>query len=221
MSPHPALANRWHIVVPVRGGLAGKTRLVGIEGHALSELDRVELAGAMAEDTVAAALESGCGPVSVLTADPDTASMAARLGAGSVDDLGGGLNVALSAALTGIEPGVGVVVLLGDVPAVRGADIAEALVLGEPAGRAFVPDWEGTGTTLVAFSAHERDRTMLGFGVGSARRHTDLGLAPIGAHLHRLRCDVDTPSAWERALALGLGPATAAARHRLLDRAGQ
>lgn len=219
--PHPAPANRWHLVVPVRGGLAGKTRLVSIEGRSLSDPDRVQLAGAMAADTVAAAVASGCGPVSVLTADPDTATMATHLGAGTIEDLGGGLNQAVGAAADRVEPGVGLVVLLGDVPAVRGVDIATATVLGEEEGRAFVPDWEGTGTTLVAFSARERDRVRLGFGVGSAQRHTQLGLVAIGEHLDRLRCDVDTPRAWERALALGLGPATTAARLRLLGRTGQ
>lgn len=214
-------AHPWHVVVPVRGGLAGKTRLVNIEGRPLNEADRVELAGAMAADTITAAVDSACGPVWVLTADPDTATLATRRGAGTIHDPGGGLNAALTSALAGIGSEFGVVVLLGDVPAARGPDLTEAVALGQRAGRAFVPDWEGTGTTLVAFSARERDRAVLAFGAGSARRHTDLGLLPIGLHLDRLRCDVDTPQAWDRALRLGLGPATAATRERLLARAGQ
>lgn len=211
----------WHVIVPVRGGLAGKTRLVSIEGHLLTEADRVELAAAMAADTIAAAVASACGPVSVLTSDPVTVDLASRLGAAGIDDSGGGLNAAVGAALTRIEPGVGVMVLLGDVPAVRGGDIAEVAAVGHSVGRAFVPDWEGTGTTLVAVSAGARDRALLGFGAGSARRHADLGLVSIGVHLDRLRCDVDTPQAWDRALSLGLGPVTAAARDRLLERGGQ
>lgn len=210
----------WHVIVPVRGGLAGKTRLGSIEGHPLTEVDRVALAGAMAADTIAAALESACGPVSVLTADSGAATLASQLGATTIDDPGGGLNSALRAALTRIEPGVGIVVLLGDVPAARATDIAEAVALGDCAGRAFVPDWEGTGTTLVVLDARSRDPSALGFGAGSARRHADLGLEPIGVHLDRLRCDVDTPQAWDRALGLGLGPVTAAARDRLLAPAG-
>ena len=206
-------------MVPVRGGLAGKSRLVSIEGHRLSEPDRVQLAAAMAADTVASAVRSGCGPVSVLTADPETAVMATRLGAGVMHDGGGGLNAALSVALARVEPGVGLAVVLGDVPAVRGVDIAAALVLGEQHGRAFVPDWEETGTTLVAFSADARDGVSLGFGTGSAQRHRGMGLVPVGERLDRLRCDVDTPLAWERARTLGLGPATTAARDGLLRRA--
>lgn len=208
-------------MVPVRGGLAGKTRLVSIEGRPLSEPERVQLAAAMAADTVTAALRSGCGPVSVLTADPETAVMATRLGAGVMDDVGGGLNAALRVALARVEPGVGVAVLLGDVPAVRGVEVAAALVLGERHKRVLVTDWEDTGTTLVAFSADARDGVHLGFGTGSAQRHQALGLVPVGDYLERLRCDVDTPIAWDRARTLGLGPATTAARDGLLRRARQ
>ncbi|NLW98772.1 MAG: 2-phospho-L-lactate guanylyltransferase [Actinomycetales bacterium] len=209
-------ADRWHVLVPVRGGRAGKTRLREIESQPLTGSDRTALAAAMAADTVSAALAADCGPVSVVTAAAETAAWVTRLGARVVADSGGGLNAALGTALEGVDAGMGAVVLLGDLPAVLGADIAEALALAGATGPAFVPDWEGTGTTLAAFPVHGRADVTLAFGTGSARRHAELGLTPVGLSLDRLRCDVDTPKAWDRAVRLGLGPATADVRRRLL-----
>lgn len=216
----------WRIIVPVRGGSAGKTRLTRIEGRPLSDVDRVALALAMAQDTVAAALASDCGPVWVLTADTHVAAIAVRMGASVVHDDGGGLNAELiraareltDAATTGRAD---LAFLLGDLPALRPDDLRAALAqAGSPGrGRAYVPDWEGTGTALVTID-RATGPVRLAFGPDSARRHADLGLTAVGLQLERLRCDVDTPEAWERAVALGLGPMTAAARTGVLTRDG-
>lgn len=217
----PSAVPSWQIVVPVRGGTVGKTRLTAIEGRRLSVVERRELALAMAADTVRAAVASGCGPVSVLTADEAVAAMARSCGADVLTDAGQGLNAELYASLTPLQHGTGVAVLLGDVPAARGDDLREALRLAQGVGRAYLPDWEGTGTALVAFAPEVADRAFA-FGPESARRHRELGLAEVGLGLARLRCDVDTPRAWERAAGLGLGEATSAVRHRLLaDPPGQ
>lgn len=181
---------------------------------------------AMAADTLAAALEARCGPVCVLTADASVSALARSLGAETLRDRGRGLNAELYAALTHPGPDTGVAVLLGDLPAARGDDLREVLRLvmaqpaaphSAPAPGAYLPDWEGTGTALVAFAPGVGERAVA-FGAGSARRHHELGLAPVGLDLARLRCDVDTPAAWDLAVELGLGAATAAARTRLLAR---
>ena len=219
-APHPG-STRWRIVVPVRGGPVAKTRLTRIEGRELSPSERVELALAMALDTVAAARDSGCGPVTVRTADPRTATVFRQEGVAVSMDGGGGLNAEIAAAATESATGdgitSGVVVLLGDLPALRADDVRDALaeVVSLEASHAYVPDREGTGTTLVAVRPPETP-LPLAFGPGSAHRHSELGFVAVGAALTRLRCDVDTPDGWERALALGLGPASTRVRAALL-----
>lgn len=106
----------WRLIVPVRGGALGKSRLTSIEGHPLTEPDRRDLMMAMAADTVAAAVASGCGPVGVLTADGLVADLARSLGADVVIDQGRGLNPELYAALAPVAPASGVAVLLGICP---------------------------------------------------------------------------------------------------------
>ena len=220
-APDPA-PTRWRIVVPVRGGPVAKTRLTHIEGRALSLSERVEVALAMAADTVAAARASGCGPVTVRTADAQVAGRFRQDGVTVSMDEGRGLNAEIAAAAAesgdADDPVSGVVVLLGDLPALRADDVRAALAEVESlqVSRTYVPDREGTGTALVAIRPSENP-LPLAFGPGSARRHSDLGFVAVGTGLARLRCDVDTPSGWERAVALGLGLASTRVRAALLD----
>lgn len=213
----------WQIIIPVRGGPVGKTRLASIEGRTLTGPERVDLALAMAQDTVTAAIASEVGPVRILTADEQVGILAFELGVPIVLDDGRGLNVELVRTgrffFDGTISSDGVAFLLGDLPALRPEDLRAALeeAVTRGGGRAFVPDGEGTGTALAAFHP-AAGPIRLAFGPDSARQHEDLGLAAVGIGLDRLRCDVDTPQAWERALALGLGPATQTARAQILAR---
>lgn len=104
-----------------------------------------------------------------------------------------------------------VAVLLGDLPAMRAGDLDAALVAAARHPIAFVPDAEGTGTTLataragVAFAPH--------FGADSAARHTAAGFADLArehptAVAAGLRRDVDTAAELRDAVALGVGPHT-------------
>ena len=221
MSPSLADASgpppRWRIIVPVRGGMAGKTRLTSVEGRPLSESDRADLAFAMASDTVTAAIASGLGPVSVLTGDVGTARRLALLGAMPRSDQRRGLNAEIDVVLRDLPPDDGALVLLGDLPAVTGPDLRAAVVEVGAGEGAYVPDRDGVGTAMVGYAPQTHLR-VVAFGADSARRHDELGLTPIGAELTRLRCDVDTSTAWDEAVGLGLGSATAAARERLLGR---
>lgn len=207
--------------MPVRGGSVGKTRLTQIDGRDLSQHDRLELALAMAQDTLAAAADVPGAHTFVLTASPVVGELAGTFAIGVLDDAGRGLNAELDAAVAQAPAASNVAVLLGDIPAVRTQDLMSAL--GEASAAydscgvpSLVTDWEGTGTALIALPGGLDERPGLAFGVGSARRHQSLGFREIGTTLARLRCDVDTPSGWQRAVALGLGPATTAVRAELL-----
>ena len=217
----PVAPHSWTVLVPVRGGDSGKSRLSRIEGRPLSGSDRILLTLAMAQDTVDAAMAAQVGPVIVVTGDDEVSALARSRGAGVAVDGGRGLNAELSVAGDAVDRSRGVCALLGDLPALTPQALTAALAatVRTPRRAAFVPDDEGAGTALVALAPGAAVRDPFRFGPDSARRHADAGLAPVGLHLASLRCDVDTGDAWTRALGLGLGPATAAARRSILSRA--
>ena len=73
------------------------------------------------------------------------------------------------------------------------------------AGRGFVADAEGVGTTLLA--AAPGTPLQPRFGADSARAHRDSGAVALPAPA-ALRRDVDTPADLREALRLGVGPRT-------------
>lgn len=208
---------RWHLVVPVKHADRAKTRLE--PPHPLS---RPALARAVAADTlheVCRALPPG--QVTVVTSDPAAQEVARRLGARVLPDPGAGLNAAVAAGWadgpvaatdrTGWAGGSGATrarpgwaALLGDLPALRGEDLREALARCSAEPAAVVPDAEGTGTVLLTSTvAPPAPR----FGPGSAARHAE-DATLLELDLPRLRQDVDTVADLALALALGVGPAT-------------
>lgn len=81
-------------------------------------------------------------------------------------------------------------------------------------GRAFLADAPGVGTTLLAADAGAA--LAPGFGVASRARHLASGAREIGLRgVDSVRQDVDTGADLRAALALGVGPHTAAALDRL------
>ena len=203
----------WALVLPLKGGPAAKSRLGS--GR--------RLAHAIAMDCLDAAL--GCrdvGTVLVVTADPGTAAEAGAAGAVVVAETrpGAGLVEAVRDALAALPAAAApTAVLLGDLPALRPADLGAGLrAVGgalHPASRArmaAVPDAEGSGTVLLAArSAADLDPA---FGRDSLAAHRRRGavvvLPDLGRDGDRLRRDVDTPADLRVALALGVGPRTAA-----------
>jgi len=140
----------WSLVVPVKVLARAKTRLASLAGP-----DRPALALAMAADTVAAALDCPqVGRVIVVTDDPQAAEVLAGLGALIVPDRPGrGLNGALrhGAAHAGSRwPRSGIGGLAADLPALRPAELGDALRAAARWPQAFVPDSAGSGTTLYA-----------------------------------------------------------------------
>lgn len=204
--PHSALGP-WRLVIPVKGGAGAKSRLQPPQG-----VSRAALAEAMAQDSVAAAAQRmPSGQVFVVAGDGRVARWARGLGAVVVLDPGEGLNAAVAAGVSAATRPVAhvpVAVLLGDVPALRPADLAAGLGAAAAYDLAFVPDAEGTGTVLL--TARGPRALNPRFGTDSARRHEDAGHRRLDVALPRLRTDVDDAASLARAAALGVGPRTAA-----------
>ncbi len=191
-------------VVPVKPPTIGKSRLLGP-----TDLQRRQLAEAFALDTVAACLASNqVAAVLVATDDAAFSTRFAALGCATIPDGDTtDLNSALRQAVAEAQrrwPELTPVALCADLPALRSADLDEALasVIDSPA---FVADAAGTGTTLYvaaydAFDPH--------FGVDSRQEHLFAGALEIPGELTTLRHDVDDLDDLRAALALGVGAET-------------
>lgn len=195
------------LVVPVKHLDRAKSRLRGaVAGGAARHR---ELVMAVVVDTVAAALAApGVRSLLVVCEDERVVEGLRGTGAECLDRPGlPGLNAALrfgARVLRARDPGSTVGALQADLPALRPAELGRALVAAGGRG-AFVPDHEGTGTTLLLSApGAELDPR---FGPGSAAAH-GASAAAVGADLPSLRRDVDTPRDLASARALGLGPRT-------------
>ncbi|MFI9614178.1 2-phospho-L-lactate guanylyltransferase [Streptomyces sp. NPDC052023] len=206
----------WTLVVPVKPLARAKSRLSDAAADAL----RPGLALAFAQDTVAAALASpAVRDVAVVTDDELAGRELAALGARIVpDEPGGGLNAALAhgaAAVRARRPKSPVAALNADLPALRPAELAQVLDAAAEFPRAFLPDAAAIGTTLLA-AAPGRE-LLPAFGTDSRARHRGGGAVELSlAGVDSVRQDVDTAGDLRTALALGVGPRTAAAAARLL-----
>lgn len=197
------------VVLPVKPPAAGKSRL-GSAGP-----DRTALAAAFALDTAAAALAAPrVAGVLVVCDDHRFAARLADLGCAVVPDgVAGDLNATLhQGARDAVRrwPATVPVALCADLPALRADDLGAALDAALEAvasGPVFVADAEGTGTTLYAARVEDFRPE---FGAGSARNHQVAGALPVPGVLASLRRDVDDAAGLQAAVALGVGPATAA-----------
>jgi len=191
----------WHVVIPVKRTDRGKSRL----GPAVGA-DRAMLSGAIADDTIAAAVEAvGPGRVVVVTSDDGVRAKWRPHGVVVLDDPGAGLNAAVLAGAASTPRGRLTAALLGDVPALRPADLASALSAALAVGQSFVPDAAGTGTVLRCGPGFEPR-----FGPGSAARHAADGAVRLELDLPSLRTDVDDAASLAAASRIGLGRRTSA-----------
>jgi 2-phospho-L-lactate guanylyltransferase len=229
----------WSLVIPVKVLAQAKSRLTGLAGQ-----NRSDFALAMAADTIAAAVQAeNVAGVLVVTDDPEVAGIAAGLGALVLSDTPmAGLNEALAHGAAYAEdrwPDRGRAGLAGDLPALRPQELTAALTSASRLGTAFVPDADGTGTTLYAaaprtqfrpqFGPRSRDRhlaggaaeittgaTTTGEKVKGKKIKAELGTGPLRpadigtGELAGLRRDVDTIDDLRAAAKIGLGPRTAA-----------
>lgn len=218
------------VVVPLKRLDQAKSRLAG--ASAGSRAHR-ELVLALLRDTLAAARAARrVRRLVVVTAEEHLARECAADGPGPeiVQDPGGGLNAALRAAAAHLAaPGPGgsrravaaVAALQADLPALRAAELDDALAVAlalvaapaptappSAATAAFVADRQRTGTTLLV-TAPDRVPDPR-FGPGSAGAHAAAGAVALDGAWPGLRADVDTPADLARARTLGCGPATSA-----------
>ncbi|WP_253779496.1 2-phospho-L-lactate guanylyltransferase [Goodfellowiella coeruleoviolacea] len=199
------------LVVPVKTLDRAKTRLFGAaDGGVGDRHAHSALVLALAADTVSAATAAeGVGRVLVVSSDPDVAATLGALGVEvAPEGPEPGLNAALrhgARLLRASNPDGVVGALQADLPALRPAELAAALA-GAAGRRAFCPDRQGTGTTLL-LSAPGGDLAPR-FGVGSAQAHAGDAVTLLGPW-PSLRCDVDTAEDLVMARNLGLGRRTA------------
>jgi len=195
------------VLLPVKPPAQGKSRLASLEPGV-----RRRLAEAFALDTATACF--ACPSVAAVLAVTDDAVFSralVELGCAAIpdgvsDDLNGTLLQAVAESRRR-WPSLVPAALLGDLPALRPSDLAEALAAAPAGTPAYVADADGLGTTLYTASY---DEFAPRFGGGSRAAHELLGAAPIAGELASLRRDVDELADLRDAAALGLGPRTAA-----------
>lgn len=196
--------------MPLKPLARAKSRLADAAGADL----RPRLALAFAQDTVAAAL--GCPlvrDVVVVTDDHTAGAALSALGARIVPDApAAGLDAALAhgaASARALRPGAAVATLNADLPALRPRELARVLGAASVLGRAFLADAAGIGTTMLCALPGVELRPA--FGGPSRRRHLASGAVEIVLDgVDSVRRDVDTGADLAAALALGVGPRTAA-----------
>ncbi|WP_411148684.1 2-phospho-L-lactate guanylyltransferase [Streptomyces sp. A30] len=207
---------QWTLVIPLKPLARAKSRLSDTASDGL----RPGLALAFAQDTVAAALACpAVKDVAVVTDDVLAGRELGALGAHIVtDEPSGGLNAALAHATAVVRaqrPESAVAALNADLPALRPLELARVLDAAAEFPRAFLPDAAEIGTTLLA--ARKGEELRPAFGTDSRARHRVSGAAELVLDaVDSVRQDVDTGADLRAALALGVGPRTAAAAARLL-----
>lgn len=174
---------------------------------ALRETAAVEVVPELGPRGLAAAIVHGIAVARAVFAPAPAAAPPSRAG---TDGTGTAEGTVIAREEGGMDGG-GVAVLLGDLPAMRAGDLDAALEAAARHPLAFVPDAEGTGTTLATARAGEPLNAH--FGADSAAWHAaagfaDLAAADPGAIAPGLRRDVDTAAELRAAVALGVGPHT-------------
>ncbi|MFI2644966.1 2-phospho-L-lactate guanylyltransferase [Streptomyces sp. NPDC018610] len=207
---------QWTLVIPLKPLARAKSRLSDTAGDGV----RPGLVLAFAQDTVAAALACpAVADVAVVTDDALAGRELAALGARIVADAPrAGLNAALAHGATAVRaarPESPVAALNADLPALRPVELARVLRAAAEFPRAFLADAARVGTTLLAASAAQELRPA--FEGASRFRHRASGAAELELDaVDSVRQDVDTGADLRAALALGVGPRTAAAAAHLL-----
>lgn len=201
------MAPQFVALVPVKPPAVGKSRLLGLDGDV-----RRSLAEAFAQDTVAACLDAAAvAQVLVVTDDAHFSAVLGALGAGTLpdgvsDDLNGTLRQAAAEARRR-WPDLTPVALCADLPSLRAADLDVVLARVTLPHPSFVPDAAGTGTTMYVAGHDEFDPR---FGPGSRDAHLDAGADELADVPASVRRDVDDLDDLSAAVALGVGPHTAA-----------
>ncbi len=197
------------VIVLARDPRTAKTRLRGVLGPAA----RGRLAAAMVGDVVAAAVATGW-PVLVV---PDARSIAARARAAGaramVARARGTRDGARHGLARALRDGAGAAVIVaGDVPLVRAADLRRIVAAGRRSEIVIVPDRGRSGTNALYLRPPTRIAPRFGHGSLAAHRKA-AGAAGRVLSIARLGLDVDTPAdlATLRRMKRRAGPRTRAA----------
>ena len=195
----------WCVLVPQKALARAKGRLD------VDPRTRRAMALAMLTDTLdAVAATPGVTRVVVLW---DDSADATTLQVESLGTEGRPLNPALelgAAQARHLDPAVSLAVVPGDLPALDPAELHACLEIASSHGRAFLPDAEGTGSTVLTATS-EADLAPR-YGLSSTLAHAVSGahlICPDG--LISARTDVDDLASLARALELGCGDHTRAA----------
>jgi 2-phospho-L-lactate guanylyltransferase len=212
---------RWSIVVPVKVLARAKSRLSTRPAD-----ERVALARAFALDVVDTCLATPQVRLTlVVTDDEQIAELTRAQGALVLADptQRGELSALNAAGLAGADEAMRlradqpVAILAADLPALRPEDLSLALTAASGLTRAFTSDSAGIGTTMLTSGVGTRPVPR--FGTRSRAAHAAGGAVELtGPELSRLRCDVDTEVDLWHAVALGVGPRTAAVLDRITGR---
>ncbi|GAA1822543.1 2-phospho-L-lactate guanylyltransferase [Planosporangium flavigriseum] len=199
-------------MIPVKSLARAKSRLLGAADSGVGDAGaHATLVLAMVTDTVRAALHADTvRRVVVVTPDPLVALAAEREGARALcDEPAGGLNAALrygASVLRADDPGAVIGALQADLPALRPTELSAAIAAA--AGRrAFCPDRQGGGTTLLLGARGGTLRPH--FGPGSAAAHLATGALLLAGPWPTVGSDVDSEDDLRDAYRLGLGEHTA------------
>jgi 2-phospho-L-lactate guanylyltransferase len=207
-------------LVPVKRLGAGKSRLESALGRRATE----RLTLAMLADVLAALRAvPRLRPVAVVTPDETVAEAACNAGARSLVGPDPGLNASLERAAAELisRDHPGLLVVLGDVPGVRPAELDSLLDATEELGRpcvALAPSSDG-GTSALVRVPH--DTIPPRFGAGSAARHREeakrAGVPYREVQLASLALDLDSQDDLRAFLA---GPGNGARTRSLLRELG-
>jgi 2-phospho-L-lactate guanylyltransferase len=209
------------LMVPIKLLSRAKTRLRGAADDGVGDPKAHEqLTIALIRDTIAAARAARpVREVLAITSDPTVTEVLTADGVRVLADPEHDLNGALRYGARRLaDPANPIGALQADLPALRpgelAAALAEALALFQTglATRAFCPDAQGEGTTLLV--AAPGVELSPRFGGHSAAAHEQTGAARLSGDWPGLRRDVDHPDDLRRAGEIGLGPATLAALRR-------
>jgi 2-phospho-L-lactate guanylyltransferase len=200
------------LAVPVKDLVNAKQRLV----PALSPPERRELARAMLEDVLEAAVAARVGAVVVVTTDPTAQAVARVAGAEALAESanrGHTAAVAFAQREAVARGAARFLTLPGDVPCVTPREIITLCrALEETPGAVLVPSRSGLGTNAVLLAPPAV--IPLTFGEPSFENHLKTaraaGLAPRVLELPGIGLDVDAPD--DLPVLLANGPATRSAR---------
>ncbi len=199
-------------VVPVKALAASKSRLALRGGReAVRQLSLAMMADIIEALRAVRDLER----VAVVTSDPEVADAATQAGAEALlrDDPGLNASIEAAAAEVAAGPAAGVLVVLGDVPALASADVLRLLEAGREGGVVLAPSRDGGTSALLRVP---RDVIPARFGPDSAKRHREeaqrAGVRFQELRLPSLAIDVDVAEDADAILACAsLGHRTRAA----------